>query len=129
MDNSSIKHFLLKFDVTGINSQTVTNAKLCLYNTDGANAGGDFHPVSDDSWQEETVTWNNAPTADTQVLASLGSVSANTWYEVNLTSHITGDGTYSLRISDSQGGADYSSKASYNYGGGCYGNLYSSGNL
>ncbi len=115
--------------MTGINSQTVTNAKLCLYNTDGANAGGDFHPVSDDSWQEETVTWNNAPTADTQVLASLGSVSANTWYEVNLTSHITGDGTYSLRISDSQGGADYSSKASYNYGGGCYGNLYSSGNL
>ena len=31
-----IKHFLLKFDVTGVNSQTVTNAKLCLYNVDGA---------------------------------------------------------------------------------------------
>jgi len=69
---------------------------------DGASQGGDFHHVSDDSWQEETVTWNNAPTADAGVLASLGAVSANTWYEVNLTSHITGDGTYSLRISDSK---------------------------
>jgi len=61
-----------------------------------------------------TVTWTNAPTADTQVLASLGQVSPNTWYEVNLTSLITGDGTYSLRISDSVGGADYSSKEGSN---------------
>ena len=97
-----------------MNSQTVTNAKLCLYNVDGASAGGDFHHVSDDTWQEETVTWNNAPAADTTLLGSLGQVSANTWYEVNLTSLITGDGTYSLRISDSTGGADYSSKEGTN---------------
>ena len=32
-----------------------------------------------------------------------------TW-KVNLTSHITGDGNYSLRVSDLTGGADYSSK-------------------
>ena len=114
MDDTSIKHFLLKFDVTGVNGQAVTNAKLCIYNTDAASAGGDFHHVSDDTWQEETVTWNTAPTADTQVLASLGQVSINTWYEVNLTSHITGDGTYSLRISDSVSGADYSSKEGAN---------------
>ena len=114
MENSPVKHFLLKFDVTGVNSQTVTNAKLCLYNVDGASAGGDFHNVSDDTWQEETVTWNKAPTADIQVLVSLGAVSANTWYEVNLTSHFSRDGKYSLRISDSVGGADYSSKEGAN---------------
>jgi len=44
----------------------------------------------------------------------LGQVSPNTWYEVNLISLITGDGTYSLRVSDSVGGADYSSKESTN---------------
>ena len=60
------------------------------------------------------MTWNNAPAADTSLLAELGQVSANNWYEVNLTSHITGDGTYSLRISDSTGGADYSSKEGAN---------------
>ncbi len=42
------------------------------------------------------------------------AVSPNTWYEVDLTSHIIGDGTYSLRVSDSTGGADYSSKEGSN---------------
>jgi hypothetical protein len=35
------------------------------------------------------------------MLAELGTVSPNTWVEVNLTAHVTGDGTYSFRISDS----------------------------
>jgi RHS repeat-associated protein len=85
-----------------------------LYNTDGANGGGIFYPVTDDTWQEETVTWSNAPTADIQDLATLLDVDPNTWYEVNLTSHITADGTYSLRVSNSTGGADYSSKEGSN---------------
>jgi RHS repeat-associated protein len=114
VDNSPIKHFLLKFDVTGINGGQVTNAKLCLYNVGGANEGGDFYHVSNDSWQEETVTWNNAPAAEGDPLASLGDVNPDTWYELNLTSHITADGTYSLRVSDSVGGADYSSKEGSN---------------
>jgi hypothetical protein len=36
-------------DLTGVNGQTVTNAKLCLYNVDGATEGEDFYHVSDDS--------------------------------------------------------------------------------
>jgi RHS repeat-associated protein len=60
------------------------------------------------------VTWNTAPTAETTLLASLGSVSPNIWYEVDVTSLITGDGTYSLHVSDSVGGADYSSKEGAN---------------
>jgi len=51
VDNSPVKHFLLKFDVTGVNGQTITNAKIRLYNTDAASEGGDFYHVSDDSWQ------------------------------------------------------------------------------
>jgi len=39
------------------------------------------------------------------------AVSANTWYEVDLTSLMTGDGTYSLRIATSSGNAaGYSTK-------------------
>ncbi len=115
VDNSPIKHFLIKFDVSGLNGQQVTSAKLRLYNLDASSKGGDFYAVSDNSWQEETLTWNNAPVALTTLLASLGSVSANNWYEVDLTSLITGDGTYSLRISStSSDGADYSSKEGAN---------------
>jgi hypothetical protein len=42
MDNSPVKHFLLKFDVTGVNGQTVTNAKIRLYNVDATAQGRDF---------------------------------------------------------------------------------------
>ena len=115
VDNSPIKHFLIKFDVTGLNSRQVVSAKLRLYNVDPASKGGDFYAVSDTSWQEETLTWNNAPAALTNLLASLGSVSAGNWYEIDITSLITGDGTYSLRISStSSDGADYSSKEGAN---------------
>jgi hypothetical protein len=115
VDNSPIKHFLIKFDVSGLNGKQVVRAKLRLYNVDPSSKGGDFYAVSDNSWQEETLTWNNAPVAQTTLVGSIGSVSANNWYEVDLTSLITGDGTYSLRItSTSSDGADYSSKEGAN---------------
>jgi len=115
VDNSPIKHFLIKFNVSGLNGKQISSAKLRLYNVDAASKGGDFYAVSDTAWQEETITWNNAPAALTNLLASLGSVSANNWYEIDITSLITGDGTYSLRISStSSDGADYSSKEGTN---------------
>jgi RHS repeat-associated protein len=114
-DNSPVKHFLLKFNVSGVNGQPITNAKLRLYAVDNSDKGGDFYRVSDNTWVEGTVTWNNAPAADTTLLASLGSVSPNNWYEVDVSSLITGDGTYSFRISStSSNGADYSSKEGAN---------------
>ena len=115
VDNSPIKHFLLKFNISGLNGKQVTSAKLRLYNVDSASKGGDFYAVSDTTWQEETVNWNTAPAALSTLMASLGSVSANNWYDVDITSLITGDGAYSLRISStSSDGADYSSKEGAN---------------
>lgn len=115
VDNSPVKHILIKFTVSGLNGKQVSNAKLRFYNLDPSSKGGDFYAVSDNSWQQATVTWNNAPAALTTQLASLGAVSAGNWYEIDLTSLITGDGTYSLRISStSSDGADYSSKEGTN---------------
>ncbi len=115
VDNSPIKNFLLKFTLSGLSGRIITSAKLRLYAVDPSDRGGDFYRVSDTTWQEGTVTWNNAPPANTTLLASLGSVSTNTWYEVDVTSLITGDGTYSLRVSStSSNGADFSSKEGTN---------------
>jgi hypothetical protein len=45
------------------------------------------------------------------VLASLGPVNPNTWYELDVTSLVTGDGTYSINASStSSDGAYYNSK-------------------
>jgi hypothetical protein len=110
-DGSPIKNLLMRFDVSGVGSGTVASAKLRLFNVDSSSIGGTFYRVQDNSWSEQTVTWNTAPVADTTPIASLGAVTANTWYEVDLTSLVTGDGTYSLRVtSTSTNGADYTSK-------------------
>jgi len=71
---------LLKFNVTGVNGRPVVNAKLRLYSEGSSNKGGDFHRVADQTWQEGTLTWNNAPAADPQIL-KLGAVSPTLWGE------------------------------------------------
>ena len=109
-DNSPIEDFLIKFDVSGIGIRQVKSAKLRLFCINGSDKGGEFHPVDND-WSEETVTWENAPSTDSKVIASLGPVARQTWVEVDLTTSITEDGIYSLRvIASSRDGVDYRSK-------------------
>jgi hypothetical protein len=115
IDKSPDMHFLLKFTVAGVSGQPVTSAKIRLYNVNSSVKGGDYYRVNDNSWQEGTVNWNNAPAADATPLATLGSVSVNTWVEVDVTSLVTSDGTYSRRVTTtSTDDADYSSKEGAN---------------
>jgi hypothetical protein len=111
VDSSPTRNMLLKFNVSGIGNQSVISAKLRLYCVNGSPFGGEFHRVTDTTWNEGSVNWNTAPAADSGILASLGKVSANTWYEVDVTSLVNGDGTYSLKInSTNTDGAYYSTR-------------------
>lgn len=111
VDNSPVEQFLLKFVVSGINGQPVQSAILRLYNVNSSVLGGNFHKIVDNNWLETSVTWNTAPPADPAIIASLGSVVPNTWYDVDVSSYVTGDGTYSFRVDTTSGnGADYTSK-------------------
>jgi hypothetical protein len=110
VDNSPVKHILLKFTVTGVGARSVASAKLRLHAVDPSGSGGQFYRVQDNGWSEQTVTWSTAPAADPSPVASLGSVTAGVWYEVDLASMVAGDGTISIRVtSTSTNGADYSS--------------------
>ena len=109
-DNSPMQDFLIKFNVSEIGTRHIRSAKLRLFCTNGSDKGGAFHLVKND-WSEDTVTWDNAPLVDSEAIASLGPVVRQTWVEVDLTSLITEDGIYSLRVmSSSKNGADYRSK-------------------
>jgi calcineurin-like phosphoesterase family protein/fibronectin type III domain protein len=111
VDNSPIRNMLLKFTVSGIGNKSIVSVKLRLYCVDGSPFGGEFHRVADTTWSEGSVNWNTAPSADTGILRSLSSVSANTWYEVDVTSLVSGDGTYSLKVvSTNSDGAYYSTR-------------------
>ncbi len=60
---------------------------------------------------EGTLTAANAPLFDASPFASLGTVNYQTWYEVDVTSLVTGDGNVSIGLSsDSADGVDYASK-------------------
>jgi hypothetical protein len=111
-DATPEKDFLLKFGVSGVGSGEVISATLRIYCVGGAVVtGGGFHGAAENGWGESTVTWSTAPAADPITLSSLGPVAAGNWYEVDVTSLVTGDGVYSVRATSTSGdGADYSSK-------------------
>ncbi|MGQ0837849.1 CBM96 family carbohydrate-binding protein [Actinokineospora sp.] len=116
VDNSPVKRMFLRFDVSGLTSP-VTNAKLRIHtdNVLGATSpnGGTFKAMSNTTWSETGVTWNNQPAIDGATLGSLGAVSRNTWYEVTVTSAVTGNGILGIGVTSSSGdGADYDSRES-----------------
>ncbi|MBB5960174.1 hypothetical protein FHS29_006797 [Saccharothrix tamanrassetensis] len=116
VDNSPIKRTFLKFTVSGV-SGTVGSAKLRVHTDDVSGSqspgGGTFRSMTDTTWSETGVTWNDQPAIDGATLGSLGSVARNAWYEVDVTSYVTGNGTYSIGVTSSNSdGVDYDSRES-----------------
>jgi hypothetical protein len=109
-DNSPVKNFLVRFTVSGIGSSTVTGATLRLTCSDASPRGGDVTLAAATPWTEGGVTWATAPAAGATV-ASIGSVVAGTTYQVDVSSIVHGDGTYTVRIvTPNADGADYVSR-------------------
>jgi hypothetical protein len=110
-DNSPVKKTLMSFTVAGTGGCPIAAAHLRLYNVDPAPRGGEFRPLADTGWSEQTVTWDNAPATDAPALASLDGVSKGNWYEVNLTELVRGDGPVGVAITSTAfDGAGYSSR-------------------
>ncbi len=86
----------LRFDVAGLDAPVI-RATLRLYVDDGSRNGGALHAVSD-AWSEGAITWNTAPPLDAAPIASLGSVATAVWVEIDVTSTITGDGSYAFGL-------------------------------
>ena len=115
VDNSPVRRTFLRFTVSGV-TEPILSAKLRLRTisgNSGSNNGGTFKSVSSNSWSETGTTWNNQPAIDGATLGSIGSVVASTWYEVNVTAFVTGNGTFSFgATSASTDGAYYSARES-----------------
>lgn len=111
VDGSPSEAALLKFSVSGVGAGRVARAVLRLYNLNSSLRGGEFYAVANTAWSESTVTWNNRPTQTLPPLTSLGRVTPGTWYEVDVTPVVTGDGLVSFLIDTYSGdGAWYASK-------------------
>jgi hypothetical protein len=107
-DGSPVKDFLMKFNVSGVGTSTVSSATLRLFVADSSPVGGDVRPTVGSAWSQGSVTWSTAPAAASSPTATIGKVSSGTWITVDVTSFVIGDGVVSLRISSTNNnGADY----------------------
>src|SRR4051812_13320002 len=97
-DNSPVQNTLVRFTVSGVGSDVVVGATLRLFVTNQSPVGGSVARVASQTWGEN-VTWNTAPVADPLPVATLGKVGLNTWAQFNVLPIVTGDGTFSMRIS------------------------------
>ncbi|MFQ5627687.1 MAG: tandem-95 repeat protein, partial [bacterium] len=115
---NSAYHIYLKFNVAGL-SGIVQDAKLRLYLYDGGNQGGMVYSVSNNyndgsgPWSENGITWNNAPVISGAWLDSLGTVSAKSYIEFDVTAAVTGNGIFSFGIDTPNGSSNYHRSKEY----------------
>lgn len=111
VDSTPVTRTFLRFVVSGVGSRSVTAAKLQLWALESSDFGGRVHQLGDNSWGETTLTWANAPAYTIAPITSFGAIVPNAWHEVDVTSAITGDGTFSLVLdSPSTDVVSYSSR-------------------
>ncbi|MDJ0757039.1 MAG: DNRLRE domain-containing protein [Ardenticatenaceae bacterium] len=84
----------IRFQVDGWDNQTAT---LRLYALNDSSTGVDIYAVADSSWQETTITAGNAPALG-GLIASSGSLTANSWVDIDVTSAVTGNGPVTLAL-------------------------------
>ncbi|MBK8905883.1 MAG: DNRLRE domain-containing protein [Anaerolineaceae bacterium] len=84
----------LKFNVSGLDG-AVGSATLRLFVESGSGPF-DITQVGSNSWSEGSITYSNAP-ATGSVISGSGTVSSG-WLEIDVTSAISGDGTFSMAL-------------------------------
>jgi hypothetical protein len=95
-DGSPIVRSYLRFNVQGLNG-TVRRAMLRVFANSAASSGCVANIVSNNTWTETGVNYNNAPSLGS-ALGSSGSFGAGVWISMDVTVYINGNGTYSIAL-------------------------------
>jgi hypothetical protein len=90
------KNCYIKFDVSGI-SAPIASATFRAHIKSNPISDLTIHTVADTSWDEMTLIWNNAPAIGGS-LDTVVSLAVDEWFELDVTSAITGDGLYSFAL-------------------------------
>jgi hypothetical protein len=95
-DNSPVVRSYLRFNVQNLTGR-ITRVTLRIYANSALSQGIDARGVTDNSWTESGIHYNNAPAVG-GVLGSSGSIAANTWKTIDVTSFVTGNGVFNLAV-------------------------------
>jgi hypothetical protein len=98
VDGSPDVRSYLRFRVHGLTGDTVVKrATLRLYAKSRSSVGHDARIVTDNGWDEATITYANAP-AIGGVVGSSGPFSADGYVDVDVTPLVSGNGTFSVAV-------------------------------
>ncbi len=96
VDASPTVRSYLRFNVQGVTAP-VASATLRVYANSSQSTGYTAYRVANNTWGETTLNYGNAPALGTSI-GSSGAVNSATWTSVNVTTYITGNGTWSLAL-------------------------------
>jgi hypothetical protein len=71
-----------------------------LFSNTTSSTGYQVRSVANNAWLESTINYNNSPPVG-GVLGSSGAITSGTWTSVDVTSFITGSGTFNLALTTS----------------------------
>lgn len=95
-DSSPNYHSYLRFNVNGI-SGSLTSATLRLFSTSASSTGYQVRSVVPGSWEENQITYANAPGVGGLIGSSPGFSNA-AWVNADVSSFVTGKGLYDLAL-------------------------------
>jgi hypothetical protein len=99
VDGSPIVRSYLRFNVQGLTG-TITRVTLRVYAKSSSSTGYTVYAVSNNTWTETTITYNNAPLIGSSVGSSPG-FSAGVWTTATVSSLVTGNGTINIALGTS----------------------------
>jgi fibronectin type 3 domain-containing protein len=114
LDSAAQQESYLRFAVNGL-SGTVTSAKLRVWTTTGSTSATTNGPavlVTDGSWSETGLTWNNRPPTSGAALDNRGALGVDALVEYDVTAAVTGNGEVNLKLMpDSTDGTSFNSRS------------------
>ncbi len=93
-DQSPVRQGFVRFNVAGVPG-TITRATLRCYVVNGSPDGPQVFSTAN-GWTESSLTWNTRPAPVGAALVDLGSVAVNAWLDVDVSSAVKANGTFSF---------------------------------
>jgi acid phosphatase len=98
VDNSPIANSYLRFSVSGLVGQAVSQARLLIHANSASPQGLIARSEQVETWGESTINYSNAPTLGS-TLATSSAVTSGSWVTLDVTAYVTGEGIYSFGVS------------------------------
>jgi hypothetical protein len=90
-------HSYLRFDVEGLGGRSIARAQLKIFANSGSSKGISILSVTDNSWDESLLNFNNAPALGS-ALAVSDRITAGDWITLDVSAFVNGEGSFSFGI-------------------------------